>query len=696
LDPTGDSVFSRLTPSLSRRLAAFSRERRTTLFMTLLAAFSTSLHRLSGQDDFVVGTAFADRPEGDEDLVGALLNTLPLRMDLSGDPSFDKVLDRVRDTVMDAYEHGHVPFEQVLEAVNPVRDTSRAPLFQTLMVYEDEEVFAFDLPGVAAAVLDEGPDRALYDLTVYLANVSDGVRVHVEYNTALFDESTVRRFVGLFAQILDAVVDDPARPVSDLDCLTVEDRRLLSRWEHGPDSPLDDAGVHRLVARRAAERPEAIAVDTGAEQLSYADLDAHARALARRLTAAGVGAGSVVAVRLPRGVALVIAQFAVLKAGGAFLAIDPDLPSARIRFMVSDAGCKVAIDADEPSGQDFDGLTVIGVDDRDDVGAELSVDAGPDDLAFVVYTSGSTGKPKGVLTAHRATANVCRWYAEETGLAPGERTTCTAALGFDVCVLEIWAALAAGATLVFPDEAVRRDPRALTAWLAERDVDVAWLPTVVAEAVLEEPEAEKIPARVVVTAGSALRRRPSSRLPFRLINAYGPAEAGILASCCTVSPEGDGPIPIGRPLPNVGLYVLDGNRRETPIGVAGELYIGGDGLAEGYLNRPELTEERFATVDLPDVGARRLYRTGDVARWNRNGELEFLGRNDDQVKIRGNRIEPGEVAHALQNLPTVREAAVTSQPSHDGEDVELAAYIVPADPDAAPDESELASTLSAV
>ena len=711
LDPSGAAVFRHLPDDLSQHLRQFAAAHRTTLFMTLLSALAGLLSRLSGQTDFVLGTASADRADGTEHLVGVLLNSLPLRMDLAGDPDFATVLERVRDTVMDAYEHGEVSFEQILEELAPPRDPARAPLFQVMVIYEEGEAFALDLPGINATVLDEGPNRALYDLTVYLANLPDGIRVHVEYNTSLFTESTVVRWLAGFEQLLTEWLAAPTESVSALDYRPAADREQLATWRRGPEVALGPQPVHDLVRQRAEAQPEAMAIVAGPTTLTYAALIAHATTLARSLAAAGVRPGDVVAVLQPRCPALAVSQFAALHAGAAFLPIDPALPADRIRFMLADADCRAVL-AGSPTvpgvPQDVPVLVVdpggtpaqAGPSDQvaaptpAGAGSEAALPVNLDQAAYVVYTSGSTGQPKGVLNTHRGLLNVCGWYVEETGLASGQRAGFTAALSFDVSILEMWSALTVGATVVLADEEQRLDPPALAQWLTTHRLDVVWLATPVLEHLLDEPAVRSLPTRVIVTGGSAVRRRPAADLPFRVVNAYGPAEAAVLASHATVDSQGDSPPPIGRPLPNTELYVLGGQGREVGIGVVGELHIAGAGVGLGYLNRPEHTAERFVELALPEVGTRRLYRTGDLVRWNAEGVLEFLGRTDDQVKIRGNRVEPAEVAYALCRLPGVADAAVVAQDDGAGQ-LALAAYVVPADPVDPPQESTLVSGLTA-
>ncbi|GAA4899922.1 amino acid adenylation domain-containing protein/natural product biosynthesis luciferase-like monooxygenase protein [Stackebrandtia albiflava] len=673
LAPTGASVVGYLPKDLSEQAREFSRRHRSTMFMTLLTGFAAALSRITGQREAVIGAALADRPGETERLIGAMLNTVPLRITSDPDENFTDLLERVRDTTMDAYQHGGVPFERILDTVRPPRDTSRTPLFQVLVVFENEEVFDLNLPGVEATVLDAVPDRAIYDLTLYLGNLPDGVRVHAEYNTRLFDETTVHRFIRQFESVLRHALDRPEAPLRAVTALPEPDRAVLDGWQTGPPAAPDGPPPWRHVARHATEQPDLLAMETAETALSYHDLDVLADALAERL--APLGEQPVVAMRLPRGPALLVAQLAVFRRGGVCLPIDHSQPAERMRVMLLDGGATVLLtDADTPAP---DGVATWRLDEfgrpthPTDAPEPTPVPGLASDTAFLLFTSGSTGRPKPVPIAHHAVDNVCQWYIGRTGLTTGTRTTTTGSLGFDLSIMEIWSALTAGATLVVPTEEARHDPVAMTRWLTEQRIEVVWLPTVLAEGVVSLPESDRLPTRVITTAGSALRVAPRPTAPFALVNGYGPAEATILATHATV-PPGAEVIPIGRPLPGYRVRLLDEDGEQVSPGVTGELYIGGTGVTSGYLNRPELTAERFTTTTAGEL----LYRTGDLARWNHRGELEFLGRNDDQVQIRGYRVEPGEVAAALRALPGIDDAAVLGE----GDPPELVAHVATADP----------------
>ncbi|MFD0558618.1 amino acid adenylation domain-containing protein/natural product biosynthesis luciferase-like monooxygenase protein [Stackebrandtia endophytica] len=680
LRPAGASVVDYLSGDLSERARRYSGSRRSTMFMTLLAAMATTFRRLSGQSEVVIGAAIADRPDGAENLIGAMLNTIPLRI-RQGEESFNDLLSLVRDTTMDGYQHGAVPFESILDVVKPPRDTSRTPLFQTLVVFENEDVFDLDLPEVTTTLLDVVPDRAIYDLAFYLANVADGVRVHAEYNTELFDESTVRGFIRQFEAVLEAAVTSPELPLPTLDTLTADDADRLSTWQRGP-RPAPSAGpLSDQVARQAADDPTAIAIEHGEDTLDYQRLNRLADELAAQLTAAGVH--HVVAVRLPRGPGLAVAHLAIRRHGGVCLPIDPSLPRDRVAFMLADTGCRLILTDEEAPFAGVARWHVTDLGETRSITAIPTAESAPDpgeDAAYLIFTSGSTGAPKAVPVDERGIDNACAWYRRRTELTAGTRTTITAGLGFDVFIMELWSALTAGARLVVPTEEARHDPAAMVEWLRQRHIEVAWLPTVLAEGVVALPASDRVPTRIIVTVGSALRVAPRPTAPFELVNAYGPAETSIVASHATIAP-GSSTIPIGVPLPGTELYLLDDRLSPVPVGSTGEIHIGGIGVASGYLGRPELTAQRFVATS---VG--RLYRTGDLARWNDDGELEFLGRNDDQVKIRGFRVEPGEVTAALRAVEGVEDAVVIAE----GDPVMLAAYLV------GPTESDTADVVARI
>ncbi|MFH8606028.1 MupA/Atu3671 family FMN-dependent luciferase-like monooxygenase [Streptomyces sp. NPDC018029] len=689
----GRALFRTLDPELSDKVRQFARERRSTLFMALLAGYAAALRRVTGQDDLVIGTPMSDRTPEYEDVVGFFVNTLALRLDLSGDPDFGTLLDRVRGVALDAYDHADVPFEAVVRELAPARTLDRTPVFQTLAEFETGDPFSFDLPGVRATPLDSGPDKALTDLSVYFTDQPDGIRCHLEYHTDLFDEATVDALFGTFREVLAEAVGAGSAQAA-----------VAREWRHGPVRQRTRSTVDALASRWAEVAPDRVAVISGEVTLTYGELNARAERLAAVLRTAD-GGGAPVALWLPRGADLIVAMLAALKSGRGYVPLDPGQGRARAEAVLAESGARIVV-ADGTQAADAGarptwpaGTTLLDVTAATVTDAAPTPPSGPaatrptpDSLCFAIYTSGSTGAPKGVAVPHRAVVDLCQWHHERFGFTADDRSAAVCSQGFDAAVLEIWPALTAGATVVVADEAVRRDPAALARWYADRRITFSILPTALGEAVLALPEPQQPPLRHLLLGGDVLRTRPRPGVPYETVNVYGPTEVTVLCTVATVEPDpSDGPIPIGRPVDNVTLRVLDERGREVPAGEVGELYVGGPGVAAGYLGRPDLTAERF--VDDPLGAEGRMYRTGDLVRWTGDGALEFRGRADDQVKIRGHRVEPEEVTRTLTGLPEVRDALVLAHRDR-RDDAYLAAYVVPASP-APARERELADRLTA-
>ncbi|MEU9760843.1 MupA/Atu3671 family FMN-dependent luciferase-like monooxygenase [Streptomyces sp. NPDC047987] len=700
----GRAVFRTLDPELSRRLRELSRLRRSTLFMTLLAGYAAMLHRVTGQEDIIIGTPVSDRPERAGDLLGFFVNTLALRFDLSGDPTFGTLLDRVRTVALDAYDHAGVAFETVVRELAPPRSADRTPVFQVLAEYQRTEPFRFELPGIDATPLDAGPDKALTDLTFYFTDQAQGIRCHLEYNTDLFDADTVERFFTTFRDLLAAAVVAPETPLSRLAATAAEGDPVPESWQRGPSRALSDGGVHELVARQAATNPDRTAVVSGDTVLTYSQLNEHAVRLAAVLRERHAEGGDTdtVALWLPRSADLVVAMLAVLRTGRAYVPLDPSLGRARAEQVIAECGARTVVST--PAGAAAlalpGGVTVVAPDAVPRHTPPAAAAAGHASLCCVLYTSGSTGTPKGVAVPHRSVVDLCRWHHRRFAFTPADRSAVVCSQSFDASILEIWPALTAGASVTIADETVRRDPLALARWYAGQGVTFSILPTALGEAVLRLPPGDQPPLRHLLLGGDVLRTRPRPEAPYETVNVYGPTEVTVLCTTQTVPPRAEGPggtagtIAIGRPVDNVRLRVTDASGNPVPVGTVGELYVGGPGVALGYLHRPELTEERF--LPDPDGGkGARLYRTGDLVRWTPDGRLEFRGRTDDQVKIRGFRIEPEEVSLTLNGLDGVREAAVLARRDERGE-AYLAAYAVPADPvDDTPDDRQAFADLMA-
>ena len=682
-------------PEVLATLRAAARPQGGTDFMALIAGLHALLSRWTGRQDVAVGTVTADRRTTDlHGLAGFFVNTVVLRVDLSGDPSFEQLVRRVRDATTDAIKHQDLPFDQMMAAAGGPRDGSGAPLFGVAVSYLNTPPGEIGFRGLSAQEvgLDTGVVR--FDLDVFMRERDGGIAVEVDYRIDLFDEVSIRRLLAGYLRLLTEAGRNPAAPIAEAD-LTGPDGRtepaaLGRRPVPHPAAPL----VPDLVAEQARLRPDATAVRSTERVLSYAELDSEADRLAGRLRTLGAGRDRIVAVLLERSADFVVALLAVLKAGAGYLPLDPSLPDERLAELIADSGAPFVVSRTALAGRlGGTAATVVPVDAPapDAAGhdpAAGSRPVGPTDLAYVIYTSGSTGRPKGVLVEHAALANLCHWHVRAYGLTPADRGTLVAAQAFDASVWELWPYLVAGASVGIADEAIRSDPDRIVRWLAEQRATVAFLATPLAEAVLDSDQVRGLPLRLLLTGGDRLRRRPAPGLAFPVINHYGPTECTVVATAGTVADteHGRGAPAIGRPIDNVEAHVLDDRRQPVPRGAVGELYLGGVQVARGYLGRPELTARHF--LDSP-FG--RLYRTGDLARWRNDGELEFLGRADRQIKIRGYRIEPGEVEVRLRTHPGVTDTVVMAQPADprrpDG-DRRLVAYLT-APPGPAPAPAEL-------
>ncbi len=736
----GDSLGLDLPPELAGALRLLARRGQATVFMTVLAAWHALLQRTSGQTDFAVGTPVANRTRPElEPLIGIFLNMLALRTDGGGGgrggPSFAELLARVRRTALAAYDHADVPFERIVDEVNPARDRSRQPLVQTMLALNSTPRVPFALRGLAVEPLDLSTRASRFDLSLGLSDQGGELGGGLEYSTDLFDRTSMARLAGHLVHLLAAAADDPSRRVAEIELLSPAERQQvavelndtaadLSGLAGGADLPL-----HRWIERQAALTPGATAVVGEGESLTYAELDARANRLARRLRRLGVRVDEPVAICAERSPALVVGLLGILKAGGAYLPLDPSYPSERLAFMIEDGLDGLATPV-LLAQVDLLSASVAGAGARLidlDLAAGPAGDAdaapldpfeggaGADNLAYVIYTSGSTGRPKGVMCTHRGIVNRLAWIQRACGLTPDDRVLQKTPVSFDVSVWELFWPLVAGARLVLARPGGHRDPAYLARRIEEQGVTTVHFVPSMLSAFLAQADVGRLRSlRRVVASGEALPAELAERFheilgggpgAAELYNLYGPTEAAVEVTAHRTLP---GParraVPIGRPIANLGIWLLDAELRPVPLGVPGELYIGGTGLARGYLRRPGLTAERFVPHPLGGPGERsepggslgaRLYRTGDLARFTVDGEIEFLGRTDDQVKLRGFRIEPGEIEVALAGLPAVREAAVVARDEGPGE-VRLAAFLVPAGPGPRPEVRELRDALRRV
>jgi amino acid adenylation domain-containing protein len=629
----GGTIPLRISPDIVASLRALVRRQNATLFMGVLAAFSALLGRYSGQDEVVIGCPVAGRTRVEtEAVIGFFVNTIILRCDLSGNPGFRQLLARIRDRAMRAYAHQDLPFDRLVEDLHPERDLSHNPLHQVVLHVVD--LLSSDkTAGEAAGDAQIGTGTSPFDLVVHLRGAAE-LKGDIEYSSELFDRSSVERIAEHLVILLQALVSNPDAPLSQICMLTSYEERRLEEF-NATAAPVPSQGVVELIDAQAIRAPDAIAVGT----MTYRSLVYAANGVAHHLLSQGAGPDRLVAVSLPPGPDLVVALLGILKAGAAYLPLDPDDCSERRRQILANARPLLVLD--DPRQFSFsctDSPQVL---------------PGRNNLAYVIYTSGSTGTPKGVLVEHASLSNLIAWHVRQYQITSKDRATLFANPAFDASVWELWPYLTAGASLHVPPPTART-PSGILVWFAEERITLAFLATPLAEAVLAEPIPPNLRLKFLLTGGDCLHRSPERGLPFALVNHYGPTEATVVATACPVPPATTGSRPpIGRPIDNVQVLVADRYGQPLPVGVPGELWIGGAGLARGYLGLPGLTSERFV-----QYGDKRMYRTGDRVRWDSDGALAFLGRLDQQVKLRGFRIEPGEIESHLQAHPQVRAAAV--------------------------------------
>ncbi|MEU0032351.1 amino acid adenylation domain-containing protein, partial [Streptomyces sp. NPDC006335] len=680
------------------RVVSLARTSGASVFMVLQAALAGLLTRLGAGTDIPVGSPVAGRTdEALDDLVGFFVNTLVLRTDTSGDPTFEELLARVRRTALSAYANQDVPFERLVDMLSPHRTLSHHPLFQIMLVLQNTTEATVELPGTTVFREQVTGLGSRFDLTFGLREIRGadggprGITVQLEYSTDLYDPQTADALLSRWVRLIDAVTADPGRRLSAVDLLTqAERRRLLVDWnDTARDVPV--VPLPTLFEQQVVRTPDVVAVVFGDDSLSYAELNAGANRLARHLIRLGAGPERVVALAVPRSVDMVVALLAVLKSGAAYLPIDPGYPAERIRFLLDDTRpvCLLTTTgtlADEGAALLLDdpGLARVlhAYDDHDLTDADRDVLLAPAHPAYVIHTSGTTGRPKAVAMPHGALVNLITATHAEPGSA---RTAQFTSLSFDVSAQEILSALLTGRTLCVPDEATRRDMTAFAAWLRANEVHELYAPNLVIDALCEAAERDHLALpdlRQVVQAGEALVVGLGLREFFRagdvrLTNHYGPAETHVVTAFPLPDDVSDWPerVPIGSPIANTRVYVLDDRLQPVPPGVAGELYLAGAGLARGYRGRAGLTAGRFVACPFGVPGG-RMYRTGDLALWRRDGGLEFLGRSDDQVKIRGFRVEPAETEAVLAEHPEVSRAVVLARADHDGA-AQLVAYVVP-------------------
>lgn len=719
LSPTGANQSISISKRVTDRLRFISRGESATLYMTLLAAFKTLLYRYSGQDDIVVGSPVTNRARHElEHVIGFFTNTLVLRTDMSGNPTFRELLGRVREVCLGAYAHQDLPFEKLVEELQPERSLSHAPLVQVQFQLlanptatgeesELEEDFADDAAQDELCVVDA---TVISEVGIDFYESGGGLTGRIEYSTDLFEHATIKRMIGHLQMLLEAIALDPAQRLSELQLMTdVERQQLLYEWNATAREFPEDKCLHQLFESQAETAPSAPAVIFGEERLSYGELNARANQLAHYLRSLGVGREVPVALCLERSAEAIVSILAILKAGATCVPLDPDYPPQRIAFMLRDSAAAFLLTR-RPFEPDVaeSGARIVWLDAlRETISAESTEnpmsEVSAENLAFVIYTSGSTGQSKGVTLNHQGLVNRLMWGRDAYELTADDRVLQFFSYCFDFGIWEIFTALLAGAGLVLARPKGQQDTGYLVRLMAEEGVTIVGCVPSMFDVMLDEPEIKEcVSLRKVLCGGEVLsvelQERFMKRLPHaELQNTYGPTEASIDVTywVCRTE-EGQSIVPLGHPVANMQLYLLDPYMNPVPTGVPGELYIGGVGLARGYLNRPGLTAERFVPDPFGGRHGARLYRTGDLARYRMDGAIEFLGRLDQQVKIRGFRIEPGEIEAVLGNHPAVREAVVVARDGGGGgvsDGKRLVAYLVADNQNGAPRNGELQGEL---
>lgn len=687
--------------ALSQALQVLSRQEGGTLFMTLLAAFKVLLYRYTGQADLLVGTPIANRTRPElEKLLGCFVNTVVLRTDLSGNPSFQDLLRRVREVTLGAYEHQDVPFEKVVEDLQPTRTSSYATLFQVMFELQNVPLAAQELAKLTVSPVEIENATAKFELSFCLREDVQGLSGYLEYNTDLFEASTIERFVGHFQKLLEAVVADPSQRIADLPLLTgAELQQVLVEWNETVAAYPHESCFHRLFEEQVERTPEASAVVCGTEHLTFRQLNQRANQLAHYLREKGVGPETVVALLADRGIPLLTALLAIFKAGGTYLPLDPQHPASRLRYVLEHSQCHIILTIPAFASTFNPVLEEMLEEERPQIivlesvsgqaQENLTVETTRQHLAYVIYTSGSTGKPKGAMVAQQGMLNHLYAKIETLQLKALDNVAQTASQCFDISVWQFLAVLLVGGQVqIFPDE-VTHDPVALLTQVEQQQISILEIVPSMFRAMIDFLESTKLSRpklaalRWLISTGDALpadlcRRWLSLYPQIPLLNAYGPTECSDDVTHHLVEQlpaQVISSMPIGRAIGNTHLYVLDEGMKPVPIGVSGELYVGGIGVGRGYLAEPVRTAEAFVPDPFSKEPGERLYKTGDMARYLTDGILEFLGRRDSQVKLRGYRIELGEIEAVLNQQPEVHECAVLAREDIPG-NAWLVAYVV--------------------
>ncbi|MCL4875579.1 MAG: amino acid adenylation domain-containing protein [Anaerolineae bacterium] len=668
--------------SVAKALRALSQQEGVTLYMTLLAAFQTLMSRYTGSDDIRVGTAVASRPHTEfEPLVGMFVNTLVLRTDLSGRPTFREMIRRVREVALGAYAHQDVPFDRLVDVLRPDRDRSRTPLFQVFFVWEDDIPQAIEFAGLTMSEEPIENYTAKFDLSIYLREIDGKPSGVVEYNTDLFEHDTIARMISHFQRMLEGIAENPDQQIADIPLLTDEEAyQLLVEWNQTEAAYPETQGIHHLIEAQVKRTPDRIAAIFDDQQLTYHELNARANQLAHTLINHGIGPDMLVGLCVERSLDMLVGLLGILKSGAGYVPIDPTFPAERVAYMLEDANAKVLVTEQSlldtlPQHQ---GEVICMDTDWPQISQERDTNPdapfAPQNLAYTIYTSGSTGKPKGVQLEHRGVVNFLNSMRKEPGLTENDVLLAVTTISFDIAVLELYLPLMVGAKVVIVSRDIAIDGVGLMQKMDQHGVTLLQA-TPATFRLLLEAGWKGTPGLKALVGGEPLPRVLANRMVDRTAevwNMYGPTETTVWSTVQKVE-RGEGFISIGRPIDNTQIYILDSRMQPVPIGVAGELFIGGDGVARGYLNRAELTAEKF--IPNPFVEGGRMYRTGDLARYIADGTMQFFGRADHQIKLRGYRIELGEIETVLAQHPQVKQNVVIVREDSPG-NPRLVAYIV--------------------
>jgi amino acid adenylation domain-containing protein len=687
----GAMIQHDLSQKLSQQLQDFSQQEGVSLFMTLLAAFTVLLKRYSGQQDIVVGSPIANRTLAElEGLIGFFVNSLVMRTDVSGNPSFRELVQRVNKIALGAFDHQDLPFEKLVDEIQPERDLSQNPLFQVMFALQNTPMEALEFKGLTLQAMPQKIRTTRFDLEVHVWEQTGFLSISLIYNTDLFDEATIARLFSHYQHLMQEMMAAPDRNIDDIAVLQAQEyQQIVTEWNQTSTDYPRDKTVAELFEIQAAATPDATAVEYEGKQLSYAQLNDASNQLAHYLQDRGVVPEELVGISIERSLEMVIGLLAIVKAGGAYLPLDPDYPQSRLAFMLEDAQIKIILSTSSPQSRlpSFSGTTICLDTEWSSIEKESTAtpvsSANASSLIYVIYTSGSTGLPKGTSIEHRSVVRLIKDtnYVE---LGPDEVFLQFAPVAFDASTFEIWGSLLNGAKLVvFP--AGRTHLEKLSDIIQEKGVTTLWLTSALFSQMVDNHLSSLSGVQQLLAGGEALSLPHVNKMLAqlsggrRLINGYGPTENTTFTCCHVMKADSQlqQNVPIGRPISNTTVYILDTDMKPVPVGVPGELYIGGDGLARGYLNQPQMTAEKFVADPFSKDPAARLYATGDRVRYQNDGSIEFIGRIDYQVKVRGYRIELGEIESTLNAHQAVHDTVVIVREDEPG-DKRLVAYTVPA------------------